>query len=230
MNSKLEKPVTSADRIFIHLRGAIVEGDIKASSKLNEPELAQRYDVSRAVIREAINRLEACHLVERKANIGARVVALSPKRLVDLFQVREALEGMAARLAAENMSTTEVVALRDLLKLHQNALAQDDNYYQQAGEVDFHYQILLGSKNEQLISVLMDDIYHQVRMYRVQLGMTGPRVGRAFAEHQQIVDAIANGDGEFAEILMRRHIAYTRRWLYQKLTEDHGNNSNEQSI
>ena len=91
-----ETIVTSADKTFLQLRTDIVEGIIPAGSKLSETELSTKYAVSRAVIREAINRLTSCHLVERKANVGARVVALSPEGLIQLYQVREALEGMAA--------------------------------------------------------------------------------------------------------------------------------------
>ena len=92
-----EQAVTNADKTFFQLRSDIVEGDIPAGSKLSETELSTKYQVSRAVIREAINRLEACHLVERRANVGARVVSLTPDGLIQLYQVREALEGRAAR-------------------------------------------------------------------------------------------------------------------------------------
>lgn len=77
--------------------------------------------------------------------------------------------------------------------------------------------MVLGSKNEHLITLLVDSIYHLVRMYRVQFGMTGPRITTAFAEHQHIVHAIANRDGELAELLMRRHIMYSRRNIETKL-------------
>jgi DNA-binding GntR family transcriptional regulator len=92
-------------------------------------------------------------------------------------------------------------------------------YYQEAGDVDFHYRIVLGSHNQHLISMLMNNIYHLVRMYRVQLGMAGPRVTTAFAEHQHIVQAIANRDPELAEMLMRRHIAYSRNNIENKLQD-----------
>jgi DNA-binding GntR family transcriptional regulator len=198
MHLVTENPVTASDKTFLQLRQDIVEGDILSGSKLSEAELATRYAVSRAVVREAINRLENCHLVERKPNVGARVVALGPERLVSLYQVRESLEGMAARLAATNMTDDEI----------------DD-----LGDVDFHYRIILGSKNDHLISMLIEGIYHLIRMYRVQLGMAGPRVTTAFDEHRSIAQAIENRDGELAEILMRRHIFYTRNNLEQKLLE-----------
>ena len=220
MNPVSEQAVTSSDKTFFQLRKDIVEGKVAAGSKLSETGLAKRYAVSRAVVREAINRLEACHLVERRANVGARVVSISPDRLVSLYQVRESLEGMAARLAASNMDDDEIEDLMRLLDAHLETVQSGETYYQEAGDVDFHYRIILGSKNDHLIAMLTEGIYHLIRMYRVQLGMAGPRVTTAFDEHKNIVQAIANRDAELAEILMRRHILYTRNNLKQKLLED----------
>ena len=217
MSLPIETPVTNADKTFFRLRTDIVEGVIQAGAKLSETELSTRYAVSRAVIREAINRLVACHLVERKANVGAKVVTLSAAGLVQLYQVREALEGMAARLAANNMDDVEISNLQSLLDAHSSKVSSGETYYQEAGDVDFHYRIVLGSKNAHLISVLIDGIYHLVRMYRVQLGMAGPRVTTAFEEHSNIVRAIANRDGELAEMLMRRHILYSKNNIERKL-------------
>lgn len=212
-----ERPITSADKTFVQLRKDIVEGVILSGSKLSETELSTNYAVSRAVVREAINRLEACHLVERKANIGARVVALTPEGLAELYQVRESLEGMAARLAATNMTDEEIAGLNALLTTHFQTVKTGENYYQEAGDVDFHYRIILGSKNSHLISILIDGIYHLIRMYRVQFGMAGPRVTTAFDEHKHIVEAISNRDAELAEMLMRRHILYTKNSFEKKL-------------
>ncbi len=214
-----EHPVTVADRTFFQLRKDIVEGEIRAGSKLSETGLSTKYGVSRSIVREAINRLESCHIVERKANIGARVVALTPEGLIQLYLVREALEGMAARLAAKHMSDQDIVDLNDLLDAHYQKIRAGETYYQEAGDVDFHYRIILGSKNSHLISLLVNGIYHLIRMYRVQLGMAGPRVTTAFDEHKHIVRAISNRDEELAEILMRRHILYSRNNIEKKLKE-----------
>ncbi len=220
MWSGSELAITSADKTFLQLRKDIVEGLIASGSKLSETELSKNYAVSRAVIREAINRLESCHLVERKANVGARVVSISTEGLMELYQVREALEGMAARLAAIHMDDDEIEDLNKLLATHFQIVKDGENYYQEAGDLDFHYRIILGSKNSQLISILMDSIYHLIRMYRVQLGMSGPRVTTAFEEHKQIVQAISNRDAELAEMLMRRHILYSKNSLQLKLNNE----------
>lgn len=216
----LSSAVTSADKTFLMLRTAIVEGEMEAGAKLNEAELSTKYSVSRAVVREAINRLESCHLVERKPNVGARIVSLSPEGLIELYQVRESLEGMAARLAAVYMTDEEIADLKQLLNSHLETVSTGETYYQEAGDLDFHYRVILGSKNQHLISLLIDGLYHLVRMYRVQLGMAGPRVTTAFDEHKNIVNAISNRDEELAEILMRRHITYSKNNIESKLNQE----------
>lgn len=208
----LKAAVTASDRVLLEIQRAIVEGDLPPGSKISEPDLARRFNVSRAPLREALARLERCHLIERLPNVGARVVKLSVAGLVSLYQLREELEGLACRLAAEQMSNEEIEQMQALLDKHLSTqrVRDGESYYQEAGDLDFHYRIILGSKNPYLINILCDELYFLVRMYRVQLGMNGPRVSRAFDEHKAILHAIANRDGELADLLMRRHISASR--------------------
>ena len=212
-------PVTSADRVLVAVQKAIVEGDIAAGSKISEAGLAKQFNVSRAPLREALARLERCPLVERTPNAGARVVTLTYEGLIALYQIREELEGLACRLAAEQMADDEIDALSKLLEQHleNQRVREGESYYQEAGDVDFHYRIILASKNQYLINMLCNELYFLVRMYRVQLGMNGPRVSRAFDEHKAIITAIANRDGELADLLMRRHISASRKNIETKL-------------
>jgi len=216
-------PITAADRVLLEIQRAIVEGQIAPGSKISEPELAKRYDLSRAPLREALARLERCHLIERIPNAGARVVKLSVAGLVSLYQLRETLEGLACRLAAEHMTDTEIAEVQQLLDQHLSTqrVREGESYYQEAGDVDFHYRVILGSKNPYLINLLCDELYFIVRMYRVQLGMNGPRVSRAFDEHKAIINAIANRDGELADLLMRRHIGASRRNIETHFKQPH---------
>ena len=128
---------------------------------------------------------------------------------------------MACRLAAEHMADSEIAELKLLLDQHLSTqrVREGESYYQEAGDVDFHYRVILGSKNPYLINILSDELYFLVRMYRVQLGMNGPRVSRAFDEHKAIINAIANRDGELADLLMRRHIAASKRNIEQQLLQ-----------
>ena len=211
--------ITTTDRVFERLQVAIVEGDIASGSKISEPELAKEFQVSRSTLREALNRLEKCHLIERKANVGSRVVQCTTSGLIEIYVVREALEGMACRLAAENMSDDEISAMKKMLDTHSKAkdLQEGVAYYQEEGDLDFHYKVILGSHNKELINILCGQLYHLVRMYRCQFGMNSPRASKAFDEHSRIIEAIADRDGELAEILMRRHIAASRKNIERKI-------------
>jgi DNA-binding GntR family transcriptional regulator len=213
--------VTSADKVFDQLQHDIVEGQIVAGSKISEPELAKRFQVSRSTLREALGRLEKCHLIERKANVGSRVVDCTIEGLLELYITREALEGMACREAAKNITQAEIVDMQAMLKNHSEHPALKDGiaYYQEQGDLDFHYKVILASHNKQLIDLICGQLYHLVRMYRCQFGMNSPRASRAFSEHSHIIQAIIDGDGELAEILMRRHIAASRKNIENKIVQ-----------
>jgi DNA-binding GntR family transcriptional regulator len=220
-NPTLQKAVTTADKVFYSMLHAIVDGKIAAGSKISEPELSKKYEISRSTLREALNRLEKCHLIERKANVGSRVVDCTIEGLLEIYVVREALEGMACREAAINMSDDEIAEMQAMLAQHANSQDLKDgiSYYQEEGDLDFHYKVILGSHNQQLINILCGQLYHLVRMYRIQFGMHSPRAIRAFHEHSHIIQAICDRDGELAEILMRRHIAASRKNIENKIAQ-----------
>ena len=204
---------TLSEHVFRRIQAAIVKGEIAPGSKISEPELARVYGISRGPLREAIHRLEGQKLLVRIPHVGARVVSLSHAELIELYEIRESLEGMACRLAAERMSVAEIEELRAVLDTHERdaAFQAGVGYYQQEGDYDFHYKIIQGSGNQMLVKLLTEELYQLVRMYRIQYSTTPNRPQQAFKEHHGILDAIASGDGELAELLMRRHIAASRR-------------------
>lgn len=203
---------TISDSLFHQLQTAIIKGEMRAGSKISEPELARKFGVSRAPLREAIRRLEGQKLVERQAHVGARVVSLSLQELVEISYMREALEGMACRLAASNMTDEEVFKLKYLLSVHEKNkdLQEGQAYYQKEGDLDFHYCIVQGSHNKKLIKLLCDELYYLIRMYRFQFSADTPRPKHAFEEHHKIVAAIEQRNGDLAEQLMRQHISAAR--------------------
>ena len=212
---------TLADRVCDQIATAIIKGDILPGQKISEPELARNYGISRGPLREAIRRLEGWRLVERKAHVGARVVKLTARELIEIYRVREALEGMACRQAATEMPQDEIDALRVLLDEHESAVEQLDgrSYFQKEGDLDFHYRIVQGSRNGKLLELLGGDLYHLVRMYRYQFSVSSSRPKRALKEHRQIIDAIEARDPELAEMLMRRHISNARKNIEGKLKD-----------
>ena len=110
---------TLADRVFSRLQDDIVRGVSAPGSKGSETDLAGRYGVSRGPLREAIRRLESRKLLEREVHVGTRVASLSFDDLIEIYHVREALEGLAAGLAARLMTAEEVAGLTELLGQHE---------------------------------------------------------------------------------------------------------------
>jgi len=209
---------TIADRLSDELIASIVKGDIPSGSKMSEPDLARTYKVSRGPLREAMRRLEGLHLVARIPHIGARVVSLHSQQLVEIYQVREALEGMAARLACENMTDDEIAELDALLDEHEYIIEKSEGreYFQHEGDFDFHYRIIQGSKNQRLIELLCSELYHLIRMYRFRSSQILSRPQLALSEHRNICAAIGQRDSELAEILMRRHISTAQQHIEQQ--------------
>lgn len=205
--------LTLADRVFAQIQDAIVKGQLKAGVKMSEAELAARYGVSRGPLREALRRLEARKLLTRIPHVGVRVVELTIDDVLQMYQVREVLEAMAARLAAEYVTDEQVQGLKHLLQQHQQQteLQMGKGYYQEEGDFDFHYRIVKASRNEVLMQMLCGELYHRVRLYRYQFSVTEGRPQKAFAEHSRIVEAIEARDAEMAELLMRRHISSARK-------------------
>jgi DNA-binding GntR family transcriptional regulator len=207
-------------RLYDELSRAIVAGDLAPGEKLSEPVIARRYGASRAPVREAIRRLQERGLVTYVANQGVRVAEPSAAEFLALLDVREATEGMAARLAAENMSDEEVAALEQLVAGHRGEIERNPlgAYLQDEPEADFHRRIANGSGNPILADLLCEQFYPRLRLCR-RLHSTVPGRGReAWREHVRITEAISHRDGELAEILMRRHIRAARTALQAALT------------
>jgi DNA-binding GntR family transcriptional regulator len=215
---------TLAAALTERLVEAIVSGELEPGEKLSEPELAHRFGTSRGPLREALQRVEGMRLVERRPHHGARVAVIGRRELEDLYGVREALEGMACRLAADAMTADEIVDLRRLLIEHEGLpeVRADRSYFQEEGYLDFHFRVVHASRNEELVAVLAGQLYHRVRLYRYRSSHKSRRPQRALKEHHQILDAIEARDGELAEILMRRHIRAARESIEGELPERGG--------
>jgi DNA-binding GntR family transcriptional regulator len=199
---------TLADQVFGRVVEAIVTGEIQTGSPISENEVAIRFGVSRGPAREAIVRLEGKGMVTRTPHFGARVVDLSLDDLRSLFEIRESLEGMACRLAAERMSDAELDQLEHGLRTHADRpdIAAGQAYYQPGGDQDFHFGIARASHNQRLFRSLSDDLYDVMRLYRYRSSQTPGRARDALNEHRVIVAALRSRDPDAAEAAMRAHI------------------------
>ncbi len=200
---------TLSEQVFNELKDAIIAGDLEQGSKVTEDRLAKQYGISRGPLREAIRRLESIRLLVRVPHAGMRVVILTSEIMEEIYTVREALEGMSARLAAQRMSDEDIASLSELLDKHQNSIdkSQGKHYFQREGDLDFHFRIAKASHNKWLIDLLSSELYQLLRMCRQRSGQTPARPLQALQEHRRIVEAIQMRDPELAELLMRRHIS-----------------------
>jgi DNA-binding GntR family transcriptional regulator len=218
----LEAP-TLARRTFDSIKTDIIDGQLAQGTKIVESDLALKYGISRGPLREAIHRLEQIKLIVRIPHAGSRVVTLDTKMMGDIYIAREALEGMAARLAARLMSDTEISALSALLDQHETNISETEgkSYFQREGDIDFHFRIAVASQNQWILENLNGELYQLMRMCRHQSGQLPARAQTALEQHRQIAAAIAQRDEELAEILMRRHISGAWEIVRKILEEKH---------
>lgn len=144
----------------------------------------------------------------RMPRVGVSVINLSQESVLELFRVREALEGMAARLAAERITDDEVQELHDLLEQHGGHadVASNASYYQASNDDDFHFRIVRSARNEQLEAMLLTELYYKLKLYRYRISSNPGRAQKALEEHREIVKAIASRNPDASEAAMRRHI------------------------
>ena len=198
------------DHVVERLERLVLGGRYQPGEKLREQVLAEELGVSRGPLREAIRTLEGRRLLERTPRAGVHVVGVSLDDLEQILLTREALEGMAARQAAENMTVAEVNALRQTVSALEGRPQDAPSAVFNAGpDNDFHRLIAKGSRNRWLENLLLKDIYSLLRLYRVQAARRAD-VTDSMAEHHAIIDRIYARDGEEAEVAMRAHLRASR--------------------
>ena len=182
---------------------AIDQGIYRPGDRLVESELAERFGVSRTPIREALQRLETQRLLTRDGR-SLIVASLDHAQMAELYAVRQELEALAARLAAQHAAVEEVQVLRDMVEADR-VLLGDPQALARANR-RFHYQIHLASHNRYLVQQL-DLVYRSMAlMARTSLAAKG-RGEKALPEHLEIVEAIAARDGERAARALRDHLS-----------------------
>ncbi|HKK57426.1 GntR family transcriptional regulator [Marinobacter sp.] len=221
MSEAVIQTYTRVDEAFDCLQMAIVKGDLAPGEKIGEVELCSRFNLTRGPLREALGRLESRGLLVRRPHAGVKVVSVSAEELMELYRIREVMEGLAARQAAERMTDEEIADLRATLNNHEIMIeqAQGQAYYQAEGDYDFHHRIATGCRNAKLAQMLLGDLYYMVRMYRYRLSQSLGRPHKALDEHRRIAEAIASRDPELAEFMMKRHINSARKNIERKIKD-----------
>lgn len=182
---------------------AIDVGVYKPGDRLVESDLAERFGVSRTPIREALQRLETQSLLERDGR-SLIVASLTHNQMSELYAVRRALEGLAARLAARHATEEEIKVLYEMVE-RDDALIDDPKALSRANR-RFHEQIHLASHNRYLVQQL--DLVHRTMALMATTSLAAEGRGEiAQSEHQGIVQAIEARDEAGAEAALQEHIS-----------------------
>ena len=201
---KLDSYKPLREIVFESMREAIIGGVLKPGERLMEIQLAEEMGVSRTPVREAIRKLELEGLVVMIPRKGAYVAEVSLKDLANVFEIRAALEGLAASLAAERVTDDEVEKMERLLlyKEGENQTIEDIVIT----DTDFHAMVYNASRNERLVQML-ENLREQIQRFRATSLAVPGRVRDAIEEHRAIVEALARHDMEGAKELAEGHIA-----------------------
>lgn len=196
---------------FDKLVEAITSGEFEPGQRLSEAELARALGISRGPLREALGRLEG-RLVTRTPRIGVHVIELSYAKLDSLYRAREALEGMAARVAAENINESQLRELRQMLQQHSEApeITKGEAYVTRSHDDDFHLAIIKAAQSETIERLLMNEVYYQLRVFRHKSSTQPGRARAALQEHFQILEALEARNPDRAEQEVRTHLRNAR--------------------
>lgn len=202
---KMNEYLPLRDVVFNTLRQAILRGELKPGERLMEIQLANKLGVSRTPIREAIRKLELEGLVLMIPRRGAEVAQITEKSLRDVLEVRRALEELAVQLACDRITEEELQELRKAADHFQKVLENEDITKVAEADVAFHDIIYLSTDNQKLIT-LLNNFREQMYRYRVEYLKRKECHPKLLAEHQAIIDAIAQKQPQRATQITCQHI------------------------
>ena len=212
---KKEPQVSLNQKAYVEIRRRILNGELSAETPLSEYQLAEELELSRTPVREAVKRLEREGLVQSIPNRGTFVAELTARDISEIYQVREQLEGFAARIAAETMSDEGIERIEKEISIS-NTLASEGRLIEILDlDIRLHKYIIASTQNSRLIALLgtLDD-----QMYRVRaLFPRSPQwLEATLVEHTNIVEAIKAHDGWGAEKAMKAHLRTAREYAIRQ--------------
>jgi DNA-binding GntR family transcriptional regulator len=213
--TEIARPVdnrTLWEQVRDRLREDIFAGRLEPGTELSEAALARQFGTSRGPLREALGRLASEGLVTITPRRGAMVTQLSRQEFIDAYQVREALETLAIRLAVPLMSDGEVAHLRELCELMERAARNDEVHVFFDTNNSFHEALVRGSRNDRLQEVHRMLVGQMVPYLPRSLELRG-NLQQSVAEHLAILAAIEARDAERAAELLAEHIEVPQRVL-----------------
>lgn len=200
------------------LREAILNGRMAAGARLRQTDLADQFGISRTPIREALVRLRQEGLVELLPGGGVQVKILDLDEAVEMYDLREVLDGLAARLAAGRADAATIARLDRALRCQAECVERGSAAQWFPAHVAFHEEILKAAGNRHLAR-LSTVIRLSIRHFHPLLLRTEHRLEHAYREHRAIWDAIRTHDGDAAERLARAHIANAKEIVLKVMAQ-----------
>ncbi|PLX96042.1 MAG: GntR family transcriptional regulator [Desulfuromonas sp.] len=217
----IERHQTLREKIIETIRDAILKGTLKAGEKVAEPELAERFGISRTPIREAFRQLESEGYLTVIPRKGAVVASLSERDIEEFYSIKSILEGYAARMAAENLSDKDIERLETINeRLHQLAIGGDIKTFFKIHN-EFHDLFIRAAGNEKLFELIGQLGLKFNRLRMASLSLPG-RMDISVQEHKKILQAFRQHDGEAADNLVRKNATYGGQVLLQSLAQQEG--------
>jgi len=208
-----------ADRVYLGLKQAIVDGRIKAGERLREIDLAAQFGVSRTPVREALKKLEAEGLVADTPGRGLAATEPTPHEIMDAYLVREVLEGLAARLAAERATETDRIRLEVILRHIRTAIEAGADQRAIALSNEFDQALFRATSSRRLSDMIAAARASQGRLLRLSLQYPG-RLAQTAEERAEILEAIQQRDPEAAERATREHLRRARETRIAQILEE----------
>ena len=211
---KLDSYKPLRELVFEAIREAILKGQLAPGERLMEIQLAEELGVSRTPVREAIRKLELEGLVLMVPRKGAYVASFSMKDVVEVFEIRGAVEGLSAALAAERITDQELEELERHLVKSSELINLADLEGMVEVDTGFHQILYQASRNQRLAQII-NNLREQIQRFR-QTSLSYPgRMRMALSEHREIVDAISARDPELARKLAQDHIESAENSMMQ---------------
>lgn len=207
MKKSLEKHLTLREKILEHIRDAIVCGTLKAGSRVSEPELAERYGISRTPIREAFRQLESEGYLTVIPRRGAVVSEFTPKDVEEFYAIKSVMEGYAARCACKNLTSRELDKLQSINKKLADLADIGDIKHFFKIHSDFHDLFIKAANNEKLRELIAGLVTKFQRIRFTSLSLPG-RMAVSVQEHEKIIEAFRDKDADLAENLVRKNAEY----------------------
>lgn len=198
-------PVSRERLAYEAIKEAILNFQLKPGQSLVENDLAAQLGTSKTPVRDALLRLEKEGLVVKQVYKGTYVADVNRQAMIEIFQIRAVLEGLAAGLAANNFSTEDIATAQTLINEHSGAMKTGDLREASRLNRQFHDLILQRSTSTWL-NQLLSNIDDHLRRYRILSNFQSGRLDKSIKEHQEILNAIQAKKSKQAEDAMKHHL------------------------